>query len=80
LTITAAAGTAPRCDVWIADLTASTAGCPVLRPVQLDIDARTSVVIPAGSDAALLQTNYQAARGRLVTTPLAGPLRRTGLT
>ena len=41
LTITASAGTAPRNDVWIADLTASDPRAPILEVVQEGVDAST---------------------------------------
>ena len=68
LTISASAGTAPRDDVWVADLTAAD-GSPDLREVQVGIDARCSAWV--GHDGRLyLLTDRDAARGRLcVTTP-----------
>src|SRR6266487_1023692 len=43
LAISAAQGTSPRNDVWLADLAASSPGAPALRVVQEGVDARTSV-------------------------------------
>jgi prolyl oligopeptidase len=60
LVIDASAGTAPRNDVWIADLTAS----PELRVLQEGVDALVGV--HAGRDGRLyLQTDRDAPRGRL---------------
>ena len=43
LTISAARGTEPRNDLWIADLTTSDLAAPDLKPVQVGADARTGV-------------------------------------
>ena len=60
LTVSAASGTAPRNDLWIADL----AGDGALRPVQQGIDAQTSVHV--GRDGrAYVFTDRDAPRGRL---------------
>ncbi|HEX2498280.1 MAG TPA: prolyl oligopeptidase family serine peptidase, partial [Actinomycetes bacterium] len=69
LVITASAGTAPRNDVWIADLSASTLEAPEFRVIQEGIDAQTSV--EAGRDGRLyISTDRDAPRGTLlVTTP-----------
>ena len=69
LMISASAGTAPRNDVWIADLNASTLETPELRVLQEGIDAQTSV--EAGRDGRLyITTDRDAPRGKLlVTTP-----------
>ena len=69
LVITASAGTAPRNDVWIADLSASTLEVPEFRVIQEGIDAQTSV--EAGRDGRLyISTDRDASRGALlVTTP-----------
>ena len=69
LVITASAGTAPRNDVWIADLSASTLEVPEFRVIQEGIDAQTSV--EAGRDGRLyISTDRDASRGTLlVTTP-----------
>jgi prolyl oligopeptidase len=64
LVITASRGTAPRNDVWIADLAASSAETPALRPVIEGADAETSVHV--GRDGQLyVFTDLNAPRGRL---------------
>ena len=68
LLVTASAGTAPRDDVWIADLT----GDGVLQSVQEGVDARAYPWI--GPDGQLyLQTDRDAPRGRLVRADPADP-------
>jgi prolyl oligopeptidase len=68
LLVTASAGTAPRDDVWIADL----AGDGTLRPVQIGVDARADPGI--GPDGLLyLHTDRDAPRGRLVRVHPADP-------
>jgi len=69
LTIAAAAGTAPRNDVWLADLDASSLEQPDLRVVQEGVDASTSLEV--GRDGRLyVFTDRDAPRGRLcVSTP-----------
>src|SRR5215831_5798433 len=72
LIIGAAAGTAPRNDLWIADLTAAPESAPVLRAVQQGADARTSAY--AGRDGQLyLWTDRDAPRGRIAVTDPAEP-------
>jgi prolyl oligopeptidase len=67
LTVGAAAGTAPRNDLWIADLTASPEAAPDLQVVQQGIDAQTGV--HAGRDGRLyVWTDRDAPRGRLAVT------------
>jgi prolyl oligopeptidase len=65
LTVSASAGTAPRDDVWIADLH----GDATLNEVQVGVDAQTSLHV--GRDGRLyVATDRDAPRGRLaVTTP-----------
>ncbi len=68
LIIGAAAGTAPRNDLWIADLAASPQAAPGLRPIQEGTDAQTSAW--AGRDGRLyLFTDAGAPRGRAVADP-----------
>jgi prolyl oligopeptidase len=65
LVVSASPGTAPRNDVWIADLTTSDFEAPDLREVQVGVDAQTSVHI--GRDGlAYIYTDRDAPRGRLV--------------
>ncbi|MDQ1290037.1 MAG: prolyl oligopeptidase [Actinomycetota bacterium] len=76
LVVTAATGTAPRNDAWIADLTGGDAvlASPPLRPVAVGLDARVDPFV--GRDGRLyVATDLDAPRGRLaVTTPDApGP-------
>jgi prolyl oligopeptidase len=69
LSISAAAGTAPRNDIWLADLTAAPLESPDLRVVQEAVDANTSAQV--GRDGRVyVFTDRDAHRGRLcVTTP-----------
>ena len=69
LVVSASEGTAPRNDLWIADLHASSPEAPVLVPIQVGVDAQTGAHV--GRDGRLyLHTNRDAPRGRLcVTTP-----------
>src|SRR5215210_6227128 len=69
LTIGASAGTAPRNDLWLADLSLSAPEAPQLEVVQQGVDASTSLHV--GRDGrAYLFTDRDAPRGRLaVTTP-----------
>lgn len=71
LAVSASAGTAPRNDLWLADLSASSLEQPELKPVQVGVDAHTSVEV--GRDGRLyVFTDRDAPRGRLcVTTPAA---------
>ncbi|MEO3824614.1 prolyl oligopeptidase family serine peptidase [Actinomadura sp. B10D3] len=64
LTISASQGTAPRNDLWIADLSASSPEAPALRAVQEGVDAETSVHV--GRDGrAYVFTDRDAPRSRL---------------
>ncbi|MEP6759744.1 MAG: prolyl oligopeptidase family serine peptidase [Sporichthyaceae bacterium] len=69
LSIGASAGTAPRNDLWLADLSLSAPAAPRLEVVQQGVDASTSLHV--GRDGrAYLFTDRDAPRGRLaVTTP-----------
>ncbi len=72
LVISAAQGTAPRNDVWLADLTASGPAAPLLRVVQEGVDARTGVHV--GRDGRLyVFTDAGAPRGRLAVADPAHP-------
>jgi len=74
LVVSASPGTAPRNDVWIADLSTCDPAAPDLREVQVGVDAQTSVHV--GRDGrAYVYTDRDAPRGRLaVTDPLTpGP-------
>jgi prolyl oligopeptidase len=69
LSIGASAGTAPRNDLWLADLSQSAPEAPELEVVQQGVDASTSLHV--GRDGrAYLFSDRDAPRGRLaVTTP-----------
>ncbi|HTS96400.1 MAG TPA: prolyl oligopeptidase family serine peptidase [Streptosporangiaceae bacterium] len=72
LIIGAAAGTAPRNDLWIADLTATPESAPDLHVVQQGVDAQTGARV--GRDGRLyLWTDRDAPRGRLAVTDPAAP-------
>ena len=72
LTISAARGTEPRNDLWIADLTASDPSAPDLKPVQVGADARTGARV--GRDGRLyVYTDAGAPRGRLAVADPANP-------
>jgi prolyl oligopeptidase len=72
LIIGAAAGTAPRNDLWIADLAASPASAPDLRVIQQGVDAQTGARV--GRDGRLyVWTDRDAPRGRLAVTDPAEP-------
>jgi prolyl oligopeptidase len=64
LQISASEGTAPRNDLWIADLSQSAASAPDLRPLQVGVDAQTGVEF--GRDGRMyVFTDLGAPRGRL---------------
>jgi prolyl oligopeptidase len=72
LLISAAAGTAPRNDLWIADLSASPQDAPDLRPIQVGTDAQTGAMV--GRDGRLyVLTDADAPRGRLAVADPAEP-------
>jgi prolyl oligopeptidase len=72
LVISAAQGTAPRNDVWLADLTGSGPAAPLLQVVQEGVDARTGVHV--GRDGRLyVFTDAGAPRGRLAVSDPAHP-------
>jgi prolyl oligopeptidase len=72
LTISAARGTEPRNDLWIADLTTSDLATPDLKPVQVGADARTGVRV--GRDGRLyVYTDAGAPRGRIAIADPASP-------
>jgi prolyl oligopeptidase len=72
LVVSASVGTAPREDVWLADLTMSDLASPVLAPVTVGLDAQTSV--RAGRDGRLyLHTDLGAPRGRLAVADPSAP-------
>ena len=72
LVISAAQGTAPRNDVWLAGLAGSGPAAPLLRVVQEGVDARTGVHV--GRDGRLyVFTDAGAPRGRLAVSDPAHP-------
>ncbi|MFW6204655.1 MAG: prolyl oligopeptidase family serine peptidase [Actinomycetota bacterium] len=72
LIVTAAQGTAPRNDCWLADLAASDPGAPKLEPVVVGVDARFHPYV--GRDGLLYTwTDLDAPRGRLAVADPARP-------
>jgi prolyl oligopeptidase len=72
LAIGASRGTAPRNDLWIADLSESDPAGPDLRVIQEGLDAQTSVWV--GRDGRLFVfTDSGAPRGRIAVTDPADP-------
>jgi prolyl oligopeptidase len=72
LIISAAAGTAPRNDLWIADLAAAPESAPELRVVQQGVDAQTGAHV-ARDGRLYLWTDRDAPRGRLAVADPAEP-------
>jgi prolyl oligopeptidase len=68
LVVSASVGTAPRDDVWLADLT----GDGVLRELQVGVDAQTSAWV-ARDGRLWMHTDRDAPRGRLVVADPADP-------
>lgn len=72
LAVSAAEGTAPRNDLWLADLQAGPLERPRLEVVQEGVDAQTSAYV--GRDGRLyLMTDLDAPRGRLVVADPSTP-------
>ncbi|MFC4062534.1 prolyl oligopeptidase family protein [Planomonospora corallina] len=72
LSVSASRGTAPRNDLWVADLEASSAGAPELVVVQEGVDAQTSLHF--GRDGRLyVFTDRDAPRGRVCVADPATP-------
>jgi prolyl oligopeptidase len=72
LVVSASIGTAPREDVWLADLSASDPAAPVLVPVTVGLDAQTSA--RAGRDGRLyVFTDLDAPRGRICVADPSAP-------
>jgi prolyl oligopeptidase len=72
LSVSAAEGTAPRNDLWLADLQGDDLAAPRLTVVQEGVDAQTSAHV--GRDGRLyLMTDADAPRGRLVVTDPGRP-------
>jgi prolyl oligopeptidase len=72
LTLSSSQGTAPRNDLWIADLRTSPLEAPELKVVQQDVDAETGLHV--GRDGrAYIFTDRDAPRSRLCVTDPADP-------
>jgi prolyl oligopeptidase len=72
LVISASRGTAPRNDLWIADLSESDPASPDLRVIHEGIDAQTGIRV--GRDGRLyVFTDLGAPRGRIAVTDPADP-------
>jgi prolyl oligopeptidase len=72
LMLWASIGTAPREDVWLADLSASDPSAPAFTPVTVGLDAQTS--LRAGRDGRLyVFTDLDAPRGRICVADPAAP-------
>lgn len=69
LQVSAAEGTEPRNDLWLADLSACEPSAPAFTLIQGDVDAQTSLTF--GRDGRVyVNTDREAPRGRMaVTTP-----------
>ena len=65
LVVSAAQGTAPRNDTWLADLSDGRLASPRLQPVRVGVDARTSVSV-ARDGRLYAVTDFEAPRGRLL--------------
>jgi prolyl oligopeptidase len=76
LAVSASQGTAPRNDLWIADLSASPIENPGFRAVQENVDAEAGLYV--GRDGrAYIFTDRDAPRARLCVTDPANPLYET---
>ncbi len=72
LIVSASVGTAPREDIWIADLTASDPATPVLVPLMVGLDAQAAPRV--GRDGRLyVLTDLAAPRGRICVADPAAP-------
>ena len=72
LIISASVGTAPREDIWIADLTACDPAAPALVPLMTGLDAKASPRV--GRDGKLyVLTDLDAPRGRICVADPAAP-------
>ncbi|MBI1352312.1 MAG: prolyl oligopeptidase family serine peptidase [Actinomycetales bacterium] len=67
LQVSAAEGTEPRNDLWVADLTSSPAEAPAFTLVQGDVDAQTSLTF-LRDGRVLVATDLDAPRGRAAVT------------
>ena len=72
LTLSRTLGTAPRNDVWLADISSGELESLVLRAIQVDVDATTGIHV--GNDGRLyVFTDRDAPRGRLCVTDPTTP-------
>ena len=67
LQVSAAEGTEPRNDLWVADLGASPAEAPAFTLVQGDVDAQVSLTF-LRDGRVLVETDFEASRGRAAVT------------
>ena len=67
LQVSAAEGTEPRNDLWVADLTHSAAESPAFTLVQGDVDAQTGLTF-LRDGRVLVSTDLEAPRGRVAVT------------
>jgi prolyl oligopeptidase len=72
LAVTASAGTAPRTDVWLADLAATGPEQPDFAVVQTGVDAQTSLFV-SRDGRAYVATDRDAPRGRLAVVDPTDP-------
>jgi prolyl oligopeptidase len=72
LVISASQGTAPRNDLWLADLSLSEPASPRLRVIQQGVDARTGLM-PGRDGRMYVFTDAGAPRGRLAVADPAAP-------
>lgn len=72
LIVSASAGTAPRTDVWIADLSAADLGAPSFVDVAVGLDAETGAWV-ARDGRLYVHTNLDAPRGRIAVTDPTAP-------
>ena len=72
LMVSASIGTAPRDDLWLADLTASELTEPVLTPVTVGLDAQTSLW-PGRDGRLYVYTDLDAPRGRIAVADPSAP-------
>jgi prolyl oligopeptidase len=72
LIVSASAGTAPRTDVWIADLTVSAPQAPTFVEVAVGLDAQTGAWV-ARDGRLYVHTDLDAPRGRLAVTDPTTP-------
>jgi prolyl oligopeptidase len=72
LTVSASIGTAPREDVWLADLANSDPATPALAPVTVGLDAQTSLW-PGRDGRLYVYSDLDAPRGRVAVADPANP-------